>query len=417
MVEVGRTPSRLVWGLTAGFLAGSVFAYVALTRESGGSAEPVAQTHAAEEARDTEDLTELREELDRERARSLDLERQTAQLREELNETERRRVDRELEFLNLNQAVAALDIDGPRMEFAKELLSDQPGAVASVEPEAAPDPEALKRRERSLEMAGSLRALMRAEWVKGIDLLELGELSDDGWIGPVIFRLVDDRGRLSGNLTADQLRLEGSRSGRVVTILLTGGEERSGGEVRPFAHGKRRLYLPGLDVAPWMDALPELFSGEDAILKDDGLWKLSRVQDALNRMLAEDATGDVFHLRHVGGVVDGVLRDVHFAVRDRHGAMLRHLFADRCLILEHERGIQLRLEDGVTMRGESRAPFLEGRYRVFFPTARVDRWRAARLPGLVPAIGTEVDANLDENAKNSEEDDASGGDSVGNGAE
>ena len=349
-------------------------------------------------------------QLEAERERTVTLQAEVHELREELNREQRERIDRELEFLNLNEAVASLDLDAPKMKFAKELLADKPGELTE-EPEEAPlDPELVKQQLRSEEMVRDLRALMRAEWVQGLDLLELGQLSDEGWIGPVIFRLVDDRNRMTGNLIATRLRLEGSLSGRVITILLDGSEERRGGEPVPYPNRTRRLYLPGIDPKPWIEALPELFSDEAIEPKDDGLWRLDRVRSALNERLNEDATGDVFDLRHLGGVKDGVLRDVHFSVRDRNGAMLRHIFADRCHLLQREKGIQITLEDGVTMRGESRSPFLEGRYRIFLPSARVDLWKQARLPGLVDVL---PEASADQEVSDEEQPSSSGDSGVG----
>jgi len=248
---------------------------------------------------------------------------------------------------------------------------------------------------------------MRVEWIQGMDLLELGELSDEGWIGPVVFRLLDDRGHLSGSLSAQRLHLEGSTSGRVVTIVLEDGEERTGGESLPFREGRRRIALPGVDPRPWIEALPELFDEESAVPKDDGRWDLERVRVELNRLLDEDATGDVFRMRHLGGVEDGVMRDVYFEVRDANGAVLRRLFADRCVILRREQGLVVQLEDGVIVRGDSRAPFLAGRYRVFLPRARTEAWERARLPGLVESESApEVPAEADPEAP-------SPGDSVG----
>jgi len=413
---MAETPSskRLFW---AGLLLGGLLVGVATQVDlQAGAEERERNTHEAAVRKEpsSSDDAELREDLvaqlEAERARTSALRSEVDELRAELNREQRERIDRELEFLNLNEVVASMELDAPKMQFAKELLAEKPGAVIEEPDKPALDPELVARQRRSEEMLRDLRALMHAEWVQGLDLLELGQLSDEGWIGPVIFRLVDDRNRMTGNLIAARLRMQGSRSGRVITILLEESEERRGGEAVPYPNSTRRLYLPGIDPKPWIEALPELFSKEAIEPKDDGLWNLGRVRSALNERLSEDATGDVFNLRHLGGVKDGVLRDVHFAVRDRNGAMLRHIFADRCLLLQREKGIQITLEDGVTMRGESRSPFLEGRYRIFLPSARVDLWKQSRLPGLVDGF---PEAAVDEEASDEEPASSSGDSGVG----
>ena len=84
----------------------------------------------------------------------------------------------------------------------------------------------------------------------------------------------------------------------------------------------------------------------------------------------------------MGAIAGGALRDVHVAVRAPEGGTRRHLFADTLELAWMDRGVQLVLEDGVTMRGDSRAPFLNGRYRIFLPRADGERWAEERLPGL-----------------------------------
>ncbi len=324
------------------------------------------------------------DDLARERGRIAELEGHVRELETELGLVQSERLEREMNFLDFTSAVATLAPDGPGGRFVRELLSDEPGKLESA-PEVTP-PESAEdsaRVERSATMQRTLRALLAAEWVHGLDLLDIG-LLDDGWIGPVVFRLVDDRGRLSGGLFAERLRLEGSASGRVVTLVLEEGSESHAGESVPFKHGVRRILLPGVDPAPFRAALPELFAVDrDPVGPDDAGFDLGQLQASLNRLLEEDATGEVFRLRHVGGVRGGVLRDVHVAVRDRDGRTLRHLFADSLSLAWLGEGVQLVLENGVSMRGDARAPFLDGRYRIFLPRARRAAWEAANLPGLV----------------------------------
>ncbi|MFT5286142.1 MAG: hypothetical protein ACI8TQ_002310 [Planctomycetota bacterium] len=333
--------------------------------------------------------------LKAETARATELEDELAALREEFNLAERKRVDRELEFLNLSRAIADFDLDSPKMLFTKELLEQNPGEVKQVAEPVEVDAKTEALRLRSQDFAAELRALLASEWVRGLDPIELGLLNEEGWTGPVVFRLVDDRGRLTGSLSAERLRLEGSLSGRIVTMILEEGEERSGGSTMPFARGVRRFVFPGVDPGPWVEALPELFSNTDLTAKDDGLWALDEIRAKLNQLLIDDATGDVFELRHLGGVVEGVLRDLHLIVRERGGSTKRHLFADRCTIQKREKGVLILLEDGVTMRGGNRSPFLEGRYRIFLPNAKTEAWLAAGLPGLVEPVTEDSDENDD----------------------
>ncbi len=381
-------------GLSAAAILGAGgFAVTVAARERASAEEAVALARSVAAARveavgpgavDTsaELATELAAELQRERARVAELEAQVAELEAELSVSQTERLDREMQWLDFTSAVATLDIDTPGGEFARELLSEEPGLLESEEP---PDPAVVARAERSAEMQRVLRALLAAEWVEGIDLIDIGRLSDEGWIGPVVFRMLDDRGRLSGSLMAQRMRLEGSKSGRVVTIVLEEGEERHEGVGTPFRGGFRRILLPGIDPVPFIEGLPELFTEKDARGElDDGLWDARRIVRELCFLLDEDATGDVYRVRHIGAVRGTVMHDVHLEVRNRTGQTRRHLFADSMRVSWGERGVIVELEDGVTMRGDSRAPFLEGRYRIFLPRARREAWAAASIPGLSP---------------------------------
>jgi len=233
---------------------------------------------------------------------------------------------------------------------------------------------------------------MAVEGLRGIDLLEAGTVGD-GATGPVVFRLLDADGRLAGSLYAERLRLEASLAGRTLTIVLEDGYESHGGQRTPIGNDGDpagppawRIPLEGLDPRPWMESLGELF-GElpDDAPPDDGLWDLAYVQVTLNALLREDASAGWLRLKRLGGVENGVLRDVHFEVLDAEGRLERRVFADRLTLEGSAEGVVLRFAGGVHLRGEERTPFLDGGWRVWLPNARVDAWRAAGLPGLVPS--------------------------------
>ena len=87
-----------------------------------------------------------------------------------------------------------------------------------------------------------MRGLFLAEGVHGLDPLELGRV-EGGSIGPVVFRLLDADGRLTGSLAAASMRLEASYAARSVTLVLSDGHESRGGERHPFTNGERRIPL------------------------------------------------------------------------------------------------------------------------------------------------------------------------------
>jgi hypothetical protein len=221
-------------------------------------------------------------------------------------------------------------------------------------------------------------------------MLESGVLAD-GAIGPVVLRALDDGGRPVATLSARRLRLEGSRAARTVTIVLEDGFERRSGEKIPFEGpateegrgGVKRIELPDIDPSPWIEQLPELFRAEDkAPLADDGLWDLGAVRAGLNLLLREDVSGGWWRLASYGGVQAGVLRDVQLDGLDAQGRLERKLFADRMQISAQERGVKIELQDGAQLRGDSKTPFLDGRYRIFLPRASVEAWRKAGIPGI-----------------------------------
>jgi hypothetical protein len=251
---------------------------------------------------------------------------------------------------------------------------------------------------RAEEMRATLQGLLEADGVHNYQLLTLGRL-EDGHAGPVVVRLVDARGRPSGLMAAERLRLEASRAGYTVTILLEEGYEEHGGVSLPFdgatgvatrgrkpRGGVRRVTLPGVNPAPWIEALPELFGVEaQGGPPDDGLWDLIAVRQEFNRLLVADPSVGRWRLAGLGGIVAGVLRDVQLVELDGAGRPLRRLFAD-ALSLEKggDGGLRMELTDGVQMVGDERTPFLEGRFRLILPRAEPKAWEAAGLPGLVP---------------------------------
>jgi hypothetical protein len=333
-------------------------------------------------------------------------------VRDELARERKRRLEREQEWLEYTRALSLLE------------LSEDP---VSVE---LPPADAVRKIsesiDRSEEIGRSLRALFVLEDVVGLDLLEHGRLGD-GFVGPVVLRTLDPAGRPLGSISADRLRLEASRSGRTLTIVLEHGYERRNGGIVPFAvpeelravgphpvlpevgsvddagalaplaidpaqlrRGERRIVLPHVDPTPWVEALSELFSDDAELVAvpDDGRFDARLVRLALNRLLAADGEIGAFHVRALGGIAEGVLRNVQVVEPDDEKRAVRRLFADRMSVHEKSSGVLLLLESGVQMKDGRKAPFLDGRYRIFLPRVRPQDWRAAGVPVFAP--GSEV---------------------------
>ena len=330
---------------------------------------------ARQERAGADEIARLKAELAAERA-------EVARLSSALDRANERRSERELEWYEYNQAVALFDLD----RFIPLFAIDPEYAPATVEPAAAlTATEELEQAlaERAGEIRISLRHLLRIEEIRGLDLLEVGLLGR-GAVGPVIFRLLDDRGRLAGGLSAERLRLEASVAGHTVTLVLENGFESRGGERVPFRGGARRIALPYVDPRPWMDSCPELFPvGKIDALVDDGRWRRERVKSELNRLLRETAgNAGYWRLRHLDGVLGGELTGVHVESFAASGRLERRLFADRMTIARDGGAIRLRLEDGVILRAGERSAFIDGTYRIYLPGARAEEWEAAKLPGL-----------------------------------
>ena len=313
------------------------------------------------------------------------------------------RIARERDWLSWSQALSALapaTLELPEFDVHMPVVPSGP---------FGPEPTAPERpTEREQAMVRSLRTLLAVEQVEGFDLIDAGRLGD-GVMGPVLFRLLDVRGRLSGSLFGERLRLEGSRSGRSLTIVLEDGYEAHAGVRVPFdlgpdepvglreQGGERRITLPHVDPMPWIEALPELFgSAELGRGPDDGQWNIERVRRALNALCAEDAAHGYPRFKEIGGVRDAVLRDVHIESLDVEGRVNRRLFADRVTLKHAWKGVEILCEDGVQVRGDKKAAFLDGRYRIFLPRANKGRWDAERLPGLADESSADFFVPLDE---------------------
>ncbi len=418
-----RIADRLAAGLGIGFLAIALPLGCGDGSEARSTAAPPAGPAAdgsseAELAALRARIAELEAELSAPRSpaeappedeRVSVLQAQVTRLCADLDRERSERIAREREWLQYGRAVASLELeDAPEEIWFVPLLPEVPPPPEEAEPPAEREPW---RVERARELHRSLRTMLTLEQVRGVDLLEVGE-AHDGWVGPVVFRLLDGSGRLAGGLLAERLRLEGSRTARTLTLVLEDGYESRGGQRTPFeggegesaivnndegqpaevAHrwggGVRRIVLPQVDPTPWVEAMPELFGGESLEEPlDDGLWDAERVRRGLNELLREDASTGFFRVRRVSGIFDGQLREVHLESRDREGRLDRRLFADRMRILPHGGGVQILLEDGAWIRGDEKTAFLEGRYRIFLPRAELERWRAAGLPGLAEPPG------------------------------
>ncbi len=333
----------------------------------------------------------------------LALEQQVAALRSEVAREQELRLEREREWLRYTESFGALSaqagVEAPQFE-AQVPASERPVR-------AAPEPVDLAPFERSKDVLRGLRALFAIEGVRGLDLLEVGAVQTDH-AGPVVFRMLDERGRLAGSLCAQRMRFAGSRSAHTLSIVLEDGYESRGGQRAEFdvdpaqagereSFGVRRLEFEDIDPLPWLEVAPELFGGvELAAPADDGAWNLTYVRGSLNRLLGVDIERGYFRLKALGGVVDGVLRDVQLDEFDGRGKLLRRLFADRLRIERRERGVALLLESGASVRGDDKTPFLDGRLRLYLPRADHAEWNRAGLPGLSARPSDAARAGPDE---------------------
>ncbi len=308
-----------------------------------------------------------------------------AELRALLERERRRRQERELEWHEFNKSLFALGVDGivPAFPVADDYRPQEP---ADAPVDAFDEELARQRTARAVrleELRLSLRALMKIEEVRGFDVLELGELGED-FVGPVVFRILDDRGRLAGSLSAARLHFEAARAARVVTFVFEDGSEARGGTRTPFE--TRRFPVPYVDPLPWLEALPELFSTADLVgPEDDGLWRVEDVRLELNRLLALDTSLGWYRLRTLGGVSGAELVEVQLEALDADGRIEKRLFADRMSIRREAPGIRLVLEEGAIVRGDEKTAFLQGRYEIYLARVDAEAWEKARLPGSAAA--------------------------------
>lgn len=300
------------------------------------------------------------------------------------------RIAREQEFLSFAELMTSIVPPEAPPELLQALGAPGP-SVALEDPLVSAARKRLKKR--SDKIFRELRALMVTEAVDSLDLLDAGTLGD-GFIGPVVFRQLDLGGRPIGTLSADRLRLEGSRSGRTLTIVLEDGYERRDGNRFPFEGsqsgeergGVRRIFLPRTDPSSWFDSMPELFGeGMQDSFNDDGRWEGFLVHRKLNELLARDASLGYYRVSALGGVLEGQLRGVELEQLDGDGRLMKRLLADRMTISLEPRGVLLLLQDGIQMQGARKFAFLDGRFRIFLPGSSQDDWTAAGLPGLVEA--------------------------------
>jgi len=373
------------------------------------------------------------------RAREAELVQHAVELEAALASEQELRYAREREWLEFTQLVGSLELPSapPIPEFLERSAATGPVGQASTETEAgsssADDPGAAATAraatatraldERSRAMRALLGALLTAEQVRSLDFLELGRphtFEGRGVVGPVVARLVNGNGQLVGGLFAERLSIEVSRSARCVTLVLEDGYETRGGVRYPFEvesrtrraptpvgegapagagsateeggapvadpepRGVQRIFLPSVDPAPWLEALPELIDEGPVVAPiDDGVYDLLALRIELNELLRKAGTdaGEGWRLHVLGGVQSGALRDVQLVEHAADGRVVRRLFADRLEVHRSGRGIELVLEKGSQERNGRLAPFLEGRYRVALPRARADDWVAAGIPG------------------------------------
>lgn len=361
-------------------------------------AGPAPATAVRVEAQD-----ELEAELDRLRERERALLARVAALESQLRAEKERSFARQQEWIAFTRVLQGFEIPAlpaPPEFIAEALVTPRDPAADAIERTRE------QQRRRGAEVSASLRTLLTAEGVRGFDLLEVGLLTQHQgrtWTGPVVARLLDERGRMVGMLKAARLRLEVSRSSRTVTLILEEGYEARGGVRRPFEGGvvdpaaagdryavrggAQRIFIGAVDPEPWVEQLPELV---DPLLlaggADDGLWNLDDLRVQLVRLLHEAAQAGDPRWRLVGlaGVRGSELRDVQLAELDPvTGRAGRRVFADSLRIRVREGGgVELLLEGGTVRRGTRVAPFLGGRYRIVLPRADAGSWRDATLPGL-----------------------------------
>ncbi|MEQ1893484.1 MAG: hypothetical protein ABL998_13130, partial [Planctomycetota bacterium] len=314
---------------------------------------------------------------------------EVARLRQELARERELRAERELAFQAFRHQLT--DLEGLRDRLlGKPEVNEALAALTPEEAAARAADEASRARAAEIGLALSVR--MKLEGLRGLDLLESGALlsGPPAAIGPVVFRVLDERGRLTGSLNAARLRLEASVAARTLTLVLEDGFESQGGERVPFLGGARRITLVDVDPEGWFDDFPELFEGpESGRVDDDGRWRLADVRRELNRLFALDTSAGWYRLHSLGGVRATRLNQVQLEELEPSGRVRRRYFADSLELTLEDASLVLLLKDGAIVRGEEKQPFKDGVYRLVLPGVAPEAWRAAALPGLAepPASG------------------------------
>ena len=183
LAEAGGRALVLGWLLLCG-IAGLGLSRV-LPRKSPLAPEPVVTTVAP----DSDELAQLRSRVESERVERARLEAQLSQVRQRLVESDSARIKREQEFLDYTQMITSLVPKEAPPEVLLALTGEVPESSLPKE-DPAVLAERASRKARAEEIAVGLRSMMRIEQFDSLDLLEVGTLGD-GWVGPVVFRLLD----------------------------------------------------------------------------------------------------------------------------------------------------------------------------------------------------------------------------------
>ncbi len=309
-------------------------------------------------------------------------------------ETERR-LAREKEWLEYTSGIAKMESLAQGLpKFAVD-PAVQPKPEPSTSETNKTEPDKIETNAVSPSQADvtavtrRLRTLLSAEQVAGVDVMELGNVQADH-VGPVVLRILDANGRLLSVLAADRLRLECSRAGRSVTLVLEHGYERRNGEKLAFTGGAvdadgrggvRTIVIPDCDPRPWLEGLPFLFRPEALEpVPHDGSISVESLRAALNVKLREDQLIGHWRVDGIGGVQRSVLYEVAFSQLDEKGNVVRTLVADKATFAALSKGVEVLLEGGAQVKVDSTVPFLDGRYRLVLPRADAEAWRAARIP-------------------------------------
>ena len=255
------------------------------------------------------------------------------ELEQALAQEQALRLQREQEWLQFTQLLQLVPEEKrpplPGFLGGAEAPEAEPAEAELARKPTAERRQAEARRQRAQAIRSTLRAYLRAEGQHSLDLLEVGDLHEDG-VGPIVARQLDAQGRFVSTLVADRLRLEKSDSGYTLTLVFERGYERRAGKTWPFPSGPGakpstplddsqrealeregslrmgawRLPLPGVDPAPWIKAMPELFSQEDREARvDDGRHNLIHLRYVLNGLLDDYGQGARWKLVRLGGIV------------------------------------------------------------------------------------------------------------------